>query len=362
MHLDGQCDPAFAQVREAFAEGLTNGEDLGAAVSVRVGGRTVVDLWGGGWRPDTVVNLFSATKGVLAACAHRLVRAGQLDPEAPVARYWPEFAARDKGGTTVAQLLAHQAGLPALRVRQPPGSLYDWAHMTAVLAAEQPWWRTTGQHGYHGVTWGWLAGELLRRVSGRTPRELVAALGLDLHVGLPAEHLHRVVRITSAPVGHPAPGEPGHEFFAAMVRAGSMTHLAFLNPPDLLTPEVMNSPAWRAAEIPAANGHGNARALAELYAGLARPGGPRPVARADGHDEVLLGHTRFGEGFMLPGEIRPFSPNPEAFGHPGAGGALGFADPAAELGFGFTPDRTIATPHGPDPRWRRIVPAVYACL
>ncbi|MCO1580998.1 beta-lactamase family protein [Crossiella sp. SN42] len=359
LTVNGHCDPAFAAVREAFAAGFAAGEDSGAAVSVRVAGRTVVDLWGGPWQRATVVNLFSVTKGVLAVCAHRLIERGQLDPEAPVTRYWPEFTAP----ATVADLLAHRAGLPALRAAQPPGALFDWAHLTAALAAEQPWWEPGTAHGYHPVTWGWLVGEVLRRVSGRTPRELVAQLGLDLHIGLPLAQAHRAAPITAAPLVPPGPGRPGRELLAALGDRTSMAALAFVNPPDLLTPDLVADPRWRQAEIPAANGHGNARALAELYGALACQDLPGAVEeRSAGRDAVLLGHTRFSLGFMLPGELRPFSPGPRAFGHPGAGGALGFADPDARLGFGFTPSRTITTLHGADPRWQRLVPAVYSCL
>ncbi|MCK2241284.1 MULTISPECIES: serine hydrolase domain-containing protein [unclassified Crossiella] len=367
--VDGYCDPAFTPVRDAFAAGFAAGEDRGAAVSVQVDGRTVVDLWGGSWQRDTVVNLFSVTKGVLAVCAHQLIERGQLDPDAPVIDYWPEFAAAGKSAITVADLLAHRAGLPALRETQPAGALFDWTRMTTALAAETPWWPPGEQHGYHVVTWGWLVGEVLRRASGRTPRELVADLGLDLHLGLPAEQAHRAASTVAAPFTPPAAGAPGSELLAAMGAPGSMAAQAFVNPPDLLTPDLVSDPRWRAAEIPAANGHGNARAVAELYGGLVRTQAPllgslagATEERSAGRDAVLCGHTRFSLGFMLPGELRPFSPGPRAFGHPGAGGALGFADPDARLGFGFTPDRTITTLHGADPRWQRLVPAVYSCL
>ncbi|MFB9908697.1 serine hydrolase domain-containing protein [Allokutzneria oryzae] len=362
--IDGQCDPAFEPVREAFAAGFA-GDELGAAVSVRVDGRVVVDLWGGRtaegtpWGADTVVNLFSVTKGVVATVAHRLAARGELDLDAKVAGYWPEYAAHGKGGTTVRDLLGHRAGMPALREEQPPGSLYDWSALTTALAEEPPWWEPGSRHGYHAVTYGFLVGEVLRRVSGKSVRELVVReLGVDVHIGLPESERHRL----SGVVLGAQPTEPSPAL-AALADRDSMTHKAFANPPDLTSADLTGT-SWLDAEVPAANGHGTARALAELYAGTLGTSFVRQAIEpvSDGADEVLFGHSRFASGYMLPSPMRPFSPGASAFGHPGAGGALAFGDVDAGLAFGYTPNRLRTSVSGSDPRWDRLVGAVYSCL
>ncbi|MFI6513160.1 serine hydrolase domain-containing protein [Streptosporangium sp. NPDC050855] len=398
------CDPAFTPVVEAFRQGIGPG---GAALAVAAGGRLVVDVWAGTadeggtrpWRRDTVVNVFSVSKGVVATVALLCARRGLLDLDAPVARYWPEFTAR----ATVAQLLSHRAGLPAIRSPLPPGSLYDWDAMTRALVAEEPWWTPGERHGYHAVTFGWLVGELLRRVTGREIRDLVSGLSGELGVpglwiGLPRHDAHRAAFVlppespptpesssaegrspqegpsirggASAPEGPPTPGGPtgpgGSPLAEAMADPASVTAKAFLNPADQLVPGLVNTGRWRAAQIPAANGHASARALATLYGALLSgdlldPGTLEraTTAHSDGFDEVLRGRTRFGLGYMLPNEVRPFAPRAEAFGHSGSGGSLAFADPVAGIGFAYTPSRTITAPAGPDPRWPPILEALY---
>jgi CubicO group peptidase (beta-lactamase class C family) len=381
--MKGTCDPAFRTVADVFAAHIANGQEHGAALAVVVEGRTVVDLWGGyadtgrtrAWERDTVVNVFSVGKGVTALCAHRLAARGLLDLEAPVARYWPEFAAAGKEGVTVAQLLDHSAGLPAVRELLPAGTLYDWDAFSAALAAETPWWEPGTQHGYHAITFGFLVGEVLRRASGRSVRDLVreeiaAPLDLDLSVGLSEEADGRAADLLPP---EPAPVPEDHPMVRAMRDPASMTALAFTNPRDLVERGLAHSMRWRRAIIPAANAHANALALARMYGALvARSAGAHLLApaqvelaaaeRVSGEDLVLHAPTRFGLGFMLPSVLRPFSPNPRAFGHPGAGGALGFADGEARLGFGYTPNRLITAYEGGDPRWPAMLDAVYAGL
>ncbi|WP_061293901.1 serine hydrolase domain-containing protein [Herbidospora cretacea] len=314
----------------------------GAALAVYRDGRLVVDEWAGDWSRDDVVNVFSAGKGVVAALAHRHL----ADLDRPVRDWWPEFTA----DCTVADLLSHRAGLPAVRRALPDGALFDWTAMTTALAAEQPWWPPGERHGYHAVTFGWLVGEVLRRATGRTVRQLVQDLGIDgLSVGLPEG---TPVRDVLPPEAHgPLP----------QMSTAEITVKAFANPAEQLTPGLPNTPRWRAAEIPAANVHAHARALAALYADLlTRPDLARMIEpRSEGHDEVLGSETRFGLGFMLSNPTRPFSPNPRAFGHSGSGGALAFADPDEGFAFAFTPSRTLLTPAGPDPRWPALVEALY---
>ncbi|WP_249349747.1 serine hydrolase domain-containing protein [Microbispora sp. H10836] len=373
------CDPAFAAVADAFRE-TGGGAGGGAALAVYAGGRPVVDIWQGTadrdgvrpWERDTVVNVFSASKGMLATLAHLYVQRGLLDLDAPVARYWPGFATP----TTVADLLAHRAGLPAVRRELPPGSLFDWDAMTAALAAESPWWTPGERHGYHAVTFGWLVGEILRRVGGRPVRDLVRdELGVPgLWIGLPASEAGRAAYLAPPQAGD----DPPAALTKAMSEPGSITMMAFGNPAEQFTPGLANTARWRAAEIPASNGHATARALATLYGRLVScrrraAGGEggildpdvlgRAVApRSEGRDEVLLARTRFALGYMLPCEIRPFAPNPRAFGHSGSGGALAFADPDAGVALAYTPSRLVVSAAGPDPRWEPMVAALYACL
>ncbi|MCP3802427.1 beta-lactamase family protein [Allokutzneria sp. A3M-2-11 16] len=352
--MDGRWDRAFTPVREAFAACLDD-DELGAAVCVSVDGAVMVDLWGGEtaagtpWQHDTVVNVFSATKGVVATIAHEL----GLDLDTKVESYWPEYAARGKGDTTVRDLLSHRAGLPALRQEQPPGSLYDWDHLATALANEEPWWEPGTKHGYHAVTYGFLVGEVLRRATGKTVRQLTEELALDVHIGLPEAERSRL----SGVVFGPPPK------LAALTDPNSVTAKAFGNPPDLATVDLTGA-RWLDAEVPAANGHATARGLAELYARTITKSFVRQAIApvSDGPDEVLLGHSRFASGYMLPSPMRPFSPGANAFGHPGAGGALAFGDPDAGLAFGYTPNKLRTTVSGSDPRWDRLVGAVYSCL
>jgi len=365
--VEGHCDPRFAPVREIFEASFANGEELGAAIACCVDGELVIDLWGGHhdpartrpWRRDTLVNTYSTTKGMTAICAHQLVERGLLDLDAPVARYWPEFAAHGKDAIPVRWLLSHQAGLPAVRARLAPGALYDWDAMTAALAAQEPWWEPGTRHGYHALTFGHLVGEVIRRASGQTVgawfRENVAGpLDADYHIGLDAMHDERVSDLHGSLAPPAAPGGgtlalpgPFGQFLKDMTDPATMTGAAFLNPPA--GAEHANTRAWRAAEIPAANGHGTATALARIYGALARGGAldgarllaPESIARAReeqafGPDAVLGGlPMRFGLGFMLRQDLMPISPSPNAFGHPGAGGSIGMADPDAKVGFGY---------------------------
>jgi CubicO group peptidase (beta-lactamase class C family) len=378
--IHGTCDPRFAPVRDAFADNFRVRGELGAAVAVVVDGRPVVDLWGGSadlgrtrpWQRDTIVNVYSCTKAMAALCLLRLVDVGRVDLDAPVVRYWPEFGRQGKEGIPVRWLLSHRAGLAAVRRLLPDEALYDWDAMTAALAAETPWWEPGTAHGYHAVTFGWLVGEIVRRVTGegfgRHFRETVARpLGLDFHVGLPDREHARVAEMSEI-----APPDGDGASLAALVLSDpeGLQARAFVNPPSMA--RGVNVPEWRRAEIPGANGHGSARDLAALYGALAS-GRPRllsadGVARCAteesvGPDLVLGVPTRFGPGFMLSQDHADarFGPSPRAFGHPGAGGSLGFADPDARLGFGYVLNRM-----GPrillDPRAVGLIGAVYAAL
>jgi CubicO group peptidase (beta-lactamase class C family) len=367
-------------VRDTFAAGFERGDELGASVCVTVEGETVVDLWAGWadaaktrpWTHDTLVNVYSTTKGITAICALRLVDAGLLDLDAPVAQYWPEFAAAGKEALPVRHLLSHRAGLPAVRRPLATGTLYDWDAMAAALAEQEPWWTPGETHGYHALTYGFLVGELVRRVTGRSPgtyfREDVAEpLGLDFHIGLPDEHEGRVAELVQGPV-HPGDGPNLLELIFS--DRESVVSKAFINPP--IAPTEANSREWRAAEIPAANGHGTAAALARVYAALSLGGeidgvrvlSPQVIEQARtqhalGKDEVLPLVTRFGLGFAMPTEEEPTGPNPSVFGHAGMGGSYGQADPESRMSFGYTMNLMHMGLWLVDPRPRALLAAVY---
>ncbi len=357
--IDGQCEARFERVREAFAEGFESRGEVGASVAVTLNGRPVVDLWGGymdqdrtrPWTPDTLVNVYSTSKGLTAICAHRLVERGALDLDAPVARYWPEFAQAGKDKIPVRWLLSHKAGLPAIRKPLPAEAIYQWDTMCAALAEQEPWWEPGTKHGYHALTFGWLVGEVVRRISGMSlgtffRKEVAEPLGLDCHIGLDALHDARTAEVIPAP---PLPADQADLMQQLMGGGDGVMAKALNNPPALARRGAVNSRQWRAAEIPAANAHTTARSLARLYGALAIGGdldgvhvlSPAEIERCHteqsfGPDAVLIIQTRFGLGFMLTQPGWPLGPNPRVFGHPGAGGSIGFANPDANLGFGYT--------------------------
>jgi CubicO group peptidase (beta-lactamase class C family) len=376
--IGGWCDPAFRAVSEEFAANFAERGELGAAVSVTIGGTMVAELWGGlrdpqrgkPWTRDTLVNVFSVGKGVLAACLARVAGPGGLDPDARITRYWPEFGAAGKDQVTVRELLSHQAGLPALHARQPAGCMLDWEFMTGALAAEQPWWPPGAGHGYHVNTFGFLGGELLRRVTGQTPgeflrHEIAGPLGADLHIGLPAAEHGRVAEFRWPAANVPA--RPGS------VPDTQMAANAYFNPPDFSGVGVVNTAAWRSGEIPSANAHATAAGIARLYAALAGGGvvdGVRVVDKGAlaaatreqvyGEDLVLRRPSRFGLGFQLTHPEREFGRGPGSFGHFGAGGSVGFCDPDAELAFGYVTNQM--GPRWRNPRNRALIDACYASL
>ncbi|HLW70944.1 MAG TPA: serine hydrolase domain-containing protein [Candidatus Binataceae bacterium] len=384
LRIEGTCDPRFERVKEAFAENFAQRNEYGASFAIVVDGLAVVDLWAGHadkartipWRPDTLVNLFSTTKGVTAICAHRLIDQGLLDLDTPVAAYWPEFARAGKDHIRLRQLLNHRAGLPALRKPVPDAAIYDWSAMTTALAAEEPWWTPGTRHGYHAITIGFLVGEVIRRITGKSlgdyfRDEIAGPLELDCHIGLTAEDDARCGQMIQSPA---PPKDQINIFKYAQEHPESVTAKAFFNPPGAMKLGAVNSRAWRAAEIPAANGHATAGALARLYGALAAGGAidgvrvlePEAIVRchteeSSGRDEVLMIPTRFSTGFMLSQAHDRMGPNARTFGHPGAGGSLGFADPDARVGFGYTMNKM-----GPyilmDPRPRALVEALYESL
>jgi CubicO group peptidase (beta-lactamase class C family) len=383
--LHGDCDPAFASLREAMQRNFREHDEIGAAVCVELFGRRVVDLWGGycdaartrPWQRDTLQNAYSVGKGVTAVLVLTLVERGLLDLDAPVCDLWPEFAAEGKEEVTLRMMLAHRAGLPGVRTLLPWAAMFDWQMMTSQLASQRPFWKPGTNHGYHVNTYGFLVGELVRRRTGlpvgEALREFVTRpLGIDYHIGLaPSEH-HRVADFVS-PHGLPNVRDLDPKRMASVFDATGdserdvMIRHTYFNPVGLSGEGVVNTAAWREAEIPSTNSHGTARGVAAIYSAFASGGlvgdGIRAQAlstHSEGVDLILERPSRFGLGFQLPLASRPIGPNAGSFGHFGYGGSLGFADPETGIAFGYLMNR-------PGKRWQtprvqNLIDATYRAV
>ena len=350
----------FAPVRAAFEANLASGADVGASCCITVEGETVVDLWGGyadeartrPWEKDTIVNVYSTTKTMMALTALLLADRGELDFDAPVARYWPEFAANGKAGVKVSHLMSHSSGLSGWKEPMTEADIYDWDKATALLAAQAPFWEPGTACGYHGMTQGFLVGEVVRRITGRTigtvfRQEIAEPLGADFFIGLPPSEDARVADLIPPPPGTAMGDAPGQSELQANMA---------LNPK--LEVSVTRSRAWRGAEIPAAGGTGNARAVAEIHAILANGGvakGKRFMSEAGCRkalelqvactDLVLGMPARFGLGFGLAGGMMPL-PNPNSMFWGGYGGSLAIIDMDARASFGYAMNRMAGTTTG----------------
>jgi CubicO group peptidase (beta-lactamase class C family) len=381
--INGTVAEGFGQVADAFERNFSEFGELGSAFALYVDGEVKVDLWAGvadkttgrPWTHDTLQLVYSTTKGAAAICVARLVDAGLISYDDTVATYWPEFAANGKGEVTIAQMMSHQAGLPYATAELSFDDLMAVRPVVEALAAQSPIWEPGTRHGYHAVTYGWLAGELVRRVDGRTigqyfADEVAGPLGLDFWIGLPESEEPRVARLEAAP----PPTDP--EAFAMMMKImgpGTMGFNALLMSGVMMTgpADPFNSRIVHATEMPAANGITTARSLAKMYAAtLGEVDGVRlfgddtvGAVRAEavnGTDACLTIESRFGMGFMLDG---PFAPmlSSGSFGHPGAGGSLGYADPEAKVGYGYVMNQMAGGIAG-DPRTVALNDAVRACL
>ncbi|HZV72190.1 MAG TPA: serine hydrolase domain-containing protein [Conexibacter sp.] len=381
----GICAPRFAPVLEAFRRNFAELGELGGGVCVTHDGEVVVELVGGVadeltgrlWDERTLVMVWSATKGALATCVHLLAASGELDVDAPIARWWPEFAAAGKGAIPVAMALNHQAGVPGLSAPLAPDRVFDFDEMTARVAAQAPLWEPGTRHGYHSFTFGWILGELVRRATGLTPgrflaEQVAAPLGLDLWIGLPEAEHGRVARVRSLPL---APG--GDDPFGDAVARGAPIQTAVVNSWGRFADAgVCQLPDARTAEVPAANGFATARGLALLYRPLATDGRfgdvqlpARMRARmgsvesAAACDAVRLEPTRFASGFekgTLGGLAHGLAMPEDAFGHAGQGGSYGLADPLRRLSIGFVTNAHIV--QGQEQRAQGLVDAAYASL
>ncbi len=365
----GRCDPRFERVREAFVENLAE-LDLGAGVSVWLDGKPVVDLWGGWrdetrtkpWSRETLCFFASSTKPLLGVALMQLVSQRRVRLDAKVSEYWPGFVGGGKEAVTVRHLLCHQAGLPGISADYAYEDQFDWE-------------TTPGEaHGYHPVTYMFLVGELIRRVTGWKPgawlRENVAGpLGLDFHLGVPESELGRVADASAAPPDLLQPSDTHRALMQRAATPGTIANYAFGRP----TPpkDAANLREMRLSEMTA---HGTAHALGRFYAGLARGGSLDGVellaeetlgeARAEQRfgEDLSLGHdSRFGLGFMLRHDGFPIGPSANAFGHSGAGGSLGFADPDRKLAFGYVMNRVKPSGGGSVTAYN-LVTALYEAL
>lgn len=378
VEIQGTVAAGFEKVAEVFAANFAERGEVGAACAVRVGGEQVVDLWAGvadpatgrAYEADTLQLVFSSTKGVLAAAAHLLAQRGQLDLDAPVATYWPEFAQAGKADIPVRWLLSHRAGLVGIDEMLTVEQLCAWDPLVDALAAQAPLWEPGTAHGYHAITYGHLVGEVIRRVSGQDVgsfvREHVAGpVGAEFHIGVPDEDLGRVAPLLEFSL------DPTGDLDAtilAMITPGTLTNKAFMVAPVLITS--FNEPALLQAQVPAANGCTSARSLARIYGSLvAEVDGVRLLepaqvddARASqgsGPDQVMLFDHEFASGYWLPMAISPML-GAGSFGHQGLGGSLGCALPEREIGFGYVMNQCQAHVTG-DPRSQGLLEAVLAC-
>ncbi len=384
--VQGYCDPAFTKVQQTFINNFEKKRETGAAVSIVMEGKTVVDIWAGysdfwknrPWQQNTLANIYSSTKGITAICALRLIDQGRLDPDKTVAAYWPQFGKNGKEKITVRMLLNHTAGLSGIKKRLPAKSLYEWNTMIRALENQEPWWPPGEKHGYHAVSFGWLVGQVIRNITGMSvgeylKEEITGPLGLDLHIGLAETEHHRSATMVMLRI--PSIHQDAIRFSSALVKhPAGLTACAFTNPWSIATG--VNTRQWRKAELPAANGQSSARALATLYGALANGGSrngylllsPETLElcsreTVSGTDHVLQLPTRFSLGFMLNQDNPSGSmgPGQKVFGHPGAGGSLGFADPEARLGFGYVMNK-MDTYILIDPRAKALIDAAYTCL
>lgn len=372
--IHGVCSDGFAPVRDAMAQNFDQGLDVGASVAVVLDGELVVDLWAGHadeaqtspWERDTITNVWSTTKTMTALCALMLADHGELDLHAPVARYWPEFAAAGKGGIEVRHLLGHTSGLSGWQEPVTVDTLCDWEKATSLLAAQAPWWEPGSASGYHAISQGYLVGEVIRRVSGKTVgqffvAELAGPLDLDFHIGLDPSHFGRVTNVIP-----PRPLPMGE------VDPSSIMMRTLGNP--LLDARMAWTDAWRRAEVPAANGHGNARSVATAQAVLACGGelrGRRFLSRegceavfeqqSSGTDLVLGIPVRFGMGYGLNSPDAPLSPNERVCFWGGWGGSLIIVDLDACMTIAYVMNRMGQGTVG-DARGAGVVAAAYASL
>jgi CubicO group peptidase (beta-lactamase class C family) len=384
--INGSCAPAFARVRNAFVSNFTDRGDIGAAVAVWVEGDLVVNLWGGSadaddcrpWQEDTLASIFSGSKGLTSTCVHLLADRSEIDLNAPVADYWPEFGQAGKGGITIAMVMGHRSGVIGPRTRLHWAEAADWDRVCRHIAAAEPWWQPGTAQGYHMVTFGFILGELVRRVTGRTigqylRTEIAEPLGIDVHIGLPESEHHRCAEMVNKPhirdvlAEREAPGNP--DSLAEHPMAGLAVAMGFVPDDELGSNELE---LWRRGEVPATNAHVSALGMATFYNALAQE---KLLSRdhmelvrvsQGGFDtDVVLGARvadhGWGLGYML-NQRGVAGPNLRTFGHGGSGGSFAFVDLEHRIGYAYVMNYFDAAQCNADPRSVVLSNAVYSAL
>jgi len=377
LDIHGTCDPKFEKVKEAFELNFTEQNDVGASVAISIEGEYVVDLWGGYrdrastllWEKDTIVNVYSTTKTMAAISALLLADRGELDLYAPVKNYWPEFAQNGKEKTEVRHFLSHSAGLSGMDEPMVGDDLYDWDKVVDALAAQAPWWEPGTASGYHALTQGHLIGEVVRRITGKSigqffREELAEPLGADFHIGTGAEHDHRI--------GELIPPQQGSTTDVGEAEAGSIGARTFANP--VANANKSGTVGWRRAEIPAANGHGNARSVVGVQTLVANLGtafgktlmseeGCRRIfdEQCNGTDLVLGVPIRFGMGYGLTSDVMPMGPSENTAYWGGWGGSTAVIDQDERMCVSYVMNRMEAAVMG-DPRGFSLLQAAYRSL
>ncbi|MFX0036555.1 MAG: serine hydrolase domain-containing protein [Candidatus Hermodarchaeota archaeon] len=376
VEIQGFCDERFISVREAFLKNFEEGLEVGASFAVTLNGQFIIDMWAGyadaahkrPWEKDTIVNVYSTTKVMTSLCTLMLIDRGLLDLDAPVAKYWPEFAQEGKEKLPVRYLLSHTSGLSGFDKSLPIKSLYRWDKMVNMLAAQKPWWEPGTKSGYHAWTFGYLLGELVRRVTGKTlggffKEEIADPLKADFHIGLPEEFDERVGELVPPKIDISQFGD---------VDLNSISMRSIMR----IRHEVEDTKTrgWRAAEIPASNGHGSARAIARITAVIACGGILDDIRllsletiekaleeQSYGIDLVLLVPMRFGLGFGLQNKEIPLGPNQRVLFWGGWGGSTNIIDLDAKLSIAYVMNK-MTSGLTEDPRSERLVEAVYDSL
>jgi CubicO group peptidase (beta-lactamase class C family) len=384
--IKGSCAPNFVGVRDAFERNFTLRNEVGAAVAVWVEGDLVVNLWGGSadaagtrpWQENTLTTVLSGTKSLSATCVHQLVDRGELDLQAPVARYWPEFGQAGKQDITLAMVMSHRSGVIGPRTRMSWEKVADWDFVCEQLAAAEPWWQPGTAQGYHMTTFGFILGEIFRRVTGRTigqhlRTEIAEPLGADVHIGLSAAEQRRCAERVNKPHARDllaevkAPGSPTS--LAEHPKAGLSISMGFAPDDELASNDLQ---LWRQLEFPGTNGQVSALGLATFYNALAQE---KLISRAHmdlvrvcqgGHETDLVLGPRvadhgWGLGYML-NQRGINGPNPRIFGHGGLGGSFGFVDLEHRIGYAYVANRFDATKSNADPRSLTLSNEVYAAL
>jgi CubicO group peptidase (beta-lactamase class C family) len=377
IDIKGYCEDRFNSVKEAFQRNFENDLEVGASFAVTIDGKHVIDIWGGyanaektrPWEQDTIVNVYSTTKVMTSICIHILIDRGLLDLEAPVAKYWPEFAQAGKEKLPVKYLLSHTSGLAGWDKKFRTKKLYNWDLMVELLAAQKPWWEPGTKSGYHTVTFGYLLGELIRRITKKTVgtffrEEVAEPLKADFYIGVPEEQFGRIADlIPPPPIDLSSFGE---------IDPKSVAMRSLINP--MIDVSETRTKEWRMAEIPAANGHGNARSVSRITAALACGGQLDGVhllseneikksieEQSYGTDLVLNTPIRFGLGWGLQSKELPLGPNENLFYWGGYGGSVVVVDLDEKMSIAYVMNKMVSTLTG-DPRSENLVTALYQAL